>query len=163
MNDVQLDNLRIELFTKEHGVAGLGLVAKHLKEKPETDLHVLDWYSAVWELLHSALKKDGPLSFSIAIRDILNEVSVEVIEDDLAESIVKLCFHDPGVGIFSSPDWKRAFIVIRESLSSLESCRMTLDFLSAASDYAVNRIGEELLRLPLEQRNLILSSFDDAG
>lgn len=163
MNDVQLDNLRIELFTKEHGVAGLGLVAKHLKEKPETDLHVLDWYSAVWELLHSALKKDGPLSFSIAIRDILNEVSVEVIEDDLAESIVKLCFHDPGVGIFSSPDWKRAFIVIRESLSSLESCRMTLDFLSAASDYAVNRIGEELLRLPLEQRNLILSSFGDAG
>ena len=159
INDVQLDNLRIELFIKERGVTGLGLVEKHLKEKPEKDLKVLDWYSAVWELLHSALENDGPLGFSVCIREIRNDVSVELIEDCLAESIMKLCFQDPGVGIFSSPDWKSAFIVIRESLSSLESCRLILDFLSAASDYAIDRNGEALLRLPLEQRNLILSSF----
>jgi tetratricopeptide (TPR) repeat protein len=161
VNEQRINNLWLAAHVSNSGFDGLSGALRELQEGGEADLLSLSWTGPFVELLEQHFQVDGPFGIATSVSRFLESVPVDGIDEHIAEALTEFCFDGLGVEVFKAEGWDRALPLLKEMLSDFESCSVVLDFLGVAVEYSSSRDEEVLLQLPVEQRELLLTAFND--
>lgn len=158
---ITIDNLWIAARVSESGFNGLAEAVKELQKDGKADLSALSWKGPFVDLLEQQYLQEGPHGIATTVSRLLRAVPVDGVDERIAEALTEFCFDGLGVEVFAAEGWDRALSMLKESLSDFESCSVALDFLGVAVEYSSSHDEEVLLQLPVEQRELLLTAFND--